>query len=339
MKAYILEKHGKPHVLKMKESTIPDPGPGEMRIKVRYIGLNYAEIQSRRGLYQWAPKLPYILGMEAFGIIDAVGSGVDHKRVGDKIVTGMKYGAYAEYIVVQEALVLSPLTYLTDEQNAAFPVNYMTAWIALTKMARLRKDDTVLINAAAGGVGTAAVQIAKSFNCKVIGGVGSSSKFELLEKLNVDEMIDYSNKNFKKSILERTDGKGVDVLVEVVGGDVYKQSIESLKPFGRAVVAGFAGLNLKKWNPISWVNTLKDIPRVKVRSLAINSTGVLASHIGYLLSKPNFMQDVWQELVEYCTSNNIKPVIGHQYNFSEMVIAHQLMESRRSTGKIIVKLD
>jgi NADPH2:quinone reductase len=240
---------------------------------------------------------------------------------------------------VQEALVLSPLTYLTDEQNAAFPVNYMTAWIALIKMARLRKDDTVLINAAAGGVGTAAVQIAKSFNCKVIGGVGSSSKFELLEKLNVDEMINYSNKNFKQSILERTYGKGVDVVVEVIGGDVYKQSIESLKPFGRAVVAGFAGLNLKKWNPVSWVNTLKDIPRIKVRSLAISSTGVLASHIGYLLSKPNFMQDVWQELVEYCTSNNIKPVIGHQYNFSEMRKAHQLMESRKSTGKIIVKLD
>ncbi|MFC1550786.1 zinc-binding alcohol dehydrogenase family protein [Candidatus Neomarinimicrobiota bacterium] len=339
MKAYLLRKRGNPNVLQMEDVPIPIPGNGEVRIKVRYIGLNYAEIQSRKGLYNWAPKLPYIPGMEAFGVIDEIGVGVNKNRIGENVIVGSKYGAYAEYLIAKDDLTLSSISEYTDEQNVAFPVNYLTAWIALMKLARLSSNDTVLIQAAAGGVGTAAVQIAKNYGCKVYGTVGQTKKIETLKNLNIDHIINYSDSDFEKEIMDITKGEGVDVIIEVVGGDVFKKSLRLLKPFGRIIVIGFASLNLKKWNPISWLNTIKDIPQAKIKSLAVSSTGVLASHIGYLLKNPSVMQEIWKELVEYVETNNIKPVVGHHYSFSDLAHAHELMESRKSIGKIVIRMD
>ncbi len=339
MKAYLLKKHGSPNVLQLEDVPMPTPGEGEVRIKVRYIGLNYAEIQSRKGLYNWAPKLPYIPGMEAFGTIDETGQGVKKSKIGENVIVPTKYGAYSEYIIVKEELTLIPIPDFTDEQNAAFSVNYMTAWIALMNMARLKSNDSVLVHAAAGGVGTAAVQIAKKYGCKVYGTVSQSKKIETLKNLSIDHAINYSNSDFEKEILVMTNGAGVDVIIEVVGGDVFKKSLRLLKPFGRIVVIGFASLNLKKWNPLSWINTIKDIPRANIKSLAVSSTGILASHIGYLLKNPKIMQMIWKDLIGFVRTNNIKPVIGHQFSFNHLSKAHEMMESRKSTGKIIIRID
>ncbi len=337
MKIYVLKKYGKPHVLKLENSPDPIPGSEEIRVKIGKIGLNYAEVQSRKGLYGWAPKLPYTLGMEAYGTIDMIGDSVNRRKVGERVIVGCQYGTYAEKIVIPERQALSPVISFSDDENAAFAVNYLTAWVALMKIARLNPKDTVLIHAAAGGVGTAAVQIAKKFGCLVIGTASKNEKINMLKYLGIDLAINYSHEDFEEVIKRKLNG-GVDVVLEVVGGNVFKKSMNLLNPFGRTVVVGFASLNLNKFNPISWVNTWKDIPRAKVTKLAESSTGLLATHLGYLLKNESLLNEVWNELVSFTVEHGIKPIIGHRYDFNDLSEAHELMESRNSYGKIIISL-
>ena len=165
----------------------------------------------------------------------------------------------------------------------------MTAWVSLIDLARLRPSDSVLIQVAAGGVGTAAVQIAKAFGCRVFGTASSDEKIRLLKELNVDVPINYKKSDFTEIIRNDRNGGGVDVVLEVVGGTVFKKSRELLNPFGRIVVAGFASLDLIKWNPLSWLKTYRAIPRASVSKLGESSTGFMATHLGYLLKKPKLM--------------------------------------------------
>jgi len=159
-------------------------------------------------------------------------------------------------------------------------VNYLTAWVGLFKLARLQADDRVLIQAAAGGVGTAALQLAKRFGCTVYGTAGNDDKIERLYKLNIDHAVNYRRYDFEQEIRAQTEGQGVDVVLEMVGGEVYRKSLNLLTPFGRVVVLGFAGLDLQKWNPISWWKTWRAIPRASISRMAVNSYGVMASHLG-----------------------------------------------------------
>ncbi|MEE9190299.1 MAG: zinc-binding dehydrogenase [Candidatus Neomarinimicrobiota bacterium] len=339
MKAYILKKFGGPSVLSLSEVSEPLVETGDIRIKTECIGLNYAEIQSRKGLYGWAPKLPYILGMEAFGTIDQIGANVSPEKIGKKVMIGTQFGSYGEYIVVPEHLAVPAIQHYSDDENAAFLVNYMTAWIALIEIARVKAGDKVLIQAAAGGVGTAAVQIAKNLDCSVFGTCSTNTKKKLLNDLGVDLAIDYREDDFGRLIKNFTSGSGVDVVLEVVGGDVYQKSLSLLNPFGRLVIVGFASLDLKKWNPASWIKTWRDIPRVNVKNLALKSRGVMATHLGYLLNNKIIMQRVITELKQFIKANNIKPIIGHQFDFHELTIAHELMESRSSVGKIVIHVN
>ena len=338
MKSYILKKYGNPDVLKIANCPEPVPGSEEIRVKIEKIGLNYAEVQSRKGLYGWAPKLPYTLGMEAFGYVDMIGESVNSRKVGERVIVGCQYGTYAEKIVIPVRQALSPIISFSDDENSAFAVNYLTAWVALMKVARLKSNDTVLVHAAAGGVGTAAVQIAKKFGCNVIGTASKNEKIEMLNNLGIDMAINYLHEDFEEVIKHKMNNNGVDVVLEVVGGDVFKKSMKLLNPFGRTVVAGFASLNLKKMNPISWVNTWKDIPRAKVADLAESSTGLLATHLGYLLNNESLLREVWDELVTFTIKHGIKPIIGHRFEFDDLSKAHELMESRNSYGKIIITL-
>ncbi len=191
MRAILLTRHGGPDVLKITDVPTPTPRPGEVRVRIHAVGINFAEVLSRRGLYGWAPSLPYILGMEGFGEIDAVGDGVTSHKVGDRVIAGTQFGAYAEFICIPAERALVPPPGLSTEESAAFAVNFMTAWIGLMEMARLRPTDTVLVTAAAGGVGSAAVQIAKKFGARVIGAAGKG-KQDAVRALGADLALDYT---------------------------------------------------------------------------------------------------------------------------------------------------
>ncbi len=351
-RAVLLRRHGAPEVLRISDVPLPEPAPGQVAVGIEAVGINYAEVLSRKGLYGWAPRLPYVLGMEACGRIEAVGSGVEEGRVGERVIVGAQSGCYAERIVVPAAQALPALPGYSLEENAAFAVNYLTAWVSLMEMARLRPTDRVLITAAAGGVGTAAVQLAKAFGCTVYAAAGSDAKLGMLRDLGADIAVSYGEPGFADKVRAAktvagtaadtaagtTTAPGVDVVLEVVGGHVFRDSLDLLAPLGRIVVAGFAGYQLRWWNPLSWWRTWRDMPRANVAGLAVASRGVLASHIGYLLNDAERMSGLWSDLTTFVAEHEIRPVVGATFEFDDIAEAHRLMESRRSTGKIVVRL-
>lgn len=338
MQAYLLTKHGPSPTLAIQDIPEPMPKAGEIRVKVHRIGINYAEILSRRGQYRWAPKLPYVLGMEAYGEIDAVGEGVD-RQVGEMVIAGGQFGSYADKVIVKDYMALPALKQFSPEENAAFIVNYMTAWVGLMKLARLQSSDSVLVNAAAGGVGTAAVQLAKGLGCKVFGTASKPEKLALLKKLGVDYPINYQEFDFTSVVREAQLGGGVDVVLELVGGETFRKSRDLLNPFGKLIIAGMAGLKWSKRNPLTWPDLIKNIPQAKILQMAQRSTGLLATHIGYLIEHREVVEQEWQTMTKFVKDHNIKPVVSQVFPFEEMTQAHEYIESRKSYGKVVVTLD
>ncbi|WP_370087189.1 zinc-binding alcohol dehydrogenase family protein [Ekhidna sp.] len=335
MKVYQLRRTGKPQILKMEEIAEPSPKSGSVKVKVECIGINYAEILSRKGQYSWAPKKPYVMGMECFGEVVELGDDTSKFKVGDKVIVGQQYGSYAEYVCAPEHLCFPAFDKFSPEENAAFLVNFMTAWVALKKMARVETGERILIQAAAGGVGTAAVQIAKALGCEVYGTASKDEKLDLIRKLG-GTPVNYRTHDFHDEILKN--GGRVDCVLETVGGEVFKKSKKLLNPFGRLVVVGFASMNLKIWNPFSWVKTYLDAPKVNMMNMAIESKGIYATHIGYLTENENLTASIWDELYSFVNQHKLKPVVGKEFPFSELPEAHRYMESRDSVGKLVVKL-
>jgi NADPH:quinone reductase-like Zn-dependent oxidoreductase len=338
MRAIVLERHGGPAVLRVRDVPAPVPGPGKVRVRVEAIGVNYAEILSRKGLYGWAPPLPYTLGMEAAGTIDEAGPGVEGRAVGERVIVGAQHGAYAERIVVPAQQALPVIPGFSTDENAAIGVNYLTAWVALMEMARLRPTDRVLVTAAAGGVGTAAVQIATRYGCATVGMAGSDDKLAQIGALGAEAAVNYRRADFQARLREVAGERGFDVVVEVVGGEIFRAVWPVLAPFGRIVVAGFASLDLQKWNPLSWLRTWRDLPKADVRTLAPGSNGLMGTHLGYLLDDPPRLTRIWRQLADFVHAEGIRPVVGAAFPFERMPDAHRLMESRRSVGKIVVRM-
>jgi len=335
MKAIVLQKNGKPSVLKVKEIPDPHPAENEVLVRLQFSGINYAEILSRKGLYSWAPKKPYVLGMEGAGIIEDVGSKVDKNRIGEKVVVGAQYGCYAQTIAVHHQQALPTLDFYDMKENAAFLVNFMTAWISMFELGKIKSEDIVLISPAAGGVGSAAVLLAAKAGCSVFGLAGSDEKIELIKKLGANDGFNYRNRNWFDEFKNRVGG--ADLILEMVGGDIYRKCFELLNPYGRMAVAGFASLDLKIWNPLSWWQTWRDIPRVNLMDVAIKSSGVFATHLGYLLKDREKLQQAYQHMIEFINENKIKPVIGKVFPFDKAAEAHAFIESRQSTGKILLQ--
>ncbi|MBK8006680.1 MAG: zinc-binding dehydrogenase [Gemmatimonadetes bacterium] len=338
MRAFLLRRSGGPDVLQLTSQPDPVPGAGQVRVRVDAIGLNWAEVLSRKGLYGWAPKRPYIPGMEATGTIDALGAGVTGRRVGEPVIVAAQYGCYAEAVVVPERQALPVMTGFSVEENAAVAVNYATAWVALMEMARLRPSDRVLVTAAAGGVGTAAIQIASRAGCRVVGLAGSEEKLALIRELGAEAAVNYRAADFRARLREVAGAERFDVVLELVGGDVFRSAWPVLAPFGRVVVAGFASLDYAWWNPVSWLRTLRDIPRAGISALATGSHGLLATHLGYLVGDGPRLARLWADLRSFGETHGIRPVVGRTFAFEEMAAAHRYLESRASVGKIVVRV-
>jgi len=336
MKAYLLKTTGKPETLKIHDVAEPVVQADKVKIKINFIGINYAEILSRKGKYSWAPPRPYTPGMEGSGEVVEIGSGVNHVKPGDKVFFGGQYGSYAEFILADKHLVHPILPSLTDEENAAFLVNFLTAWVGLVRLGKVQQKDRVLIQVAAGGVGSAAVQIAKAFGATVFGTVGSDHKIELLNKLGVDQPINYNKEDFYQVI--RNTGSGVDLILEVVGGEVFKKSLQLLNPFGRIIVIGYASNPFQKFNPFSWWKAWKNAPKVRIMDMVQRSYAIMGSHIGYLSANPEVAKEIIDEAVAFVENHKLKPIVGKVFDFDKLPEAHAWMESRQSVGKILVKI-
>ncbi|HSW28573.1 MAG TPA: zinc-binding dehydrogenase [Longimicrobiales bacterium] len=336
MKAVVLRRQGGPGVLCVEQIADPVPSPGQVLVRVEAVGLNYAEVLSRKGLYAWAPKRPYVLGMEAAGRIQAVGVGVDPSRQGERVMVGAKHGAYAELMAVGEAQALPAPEGWSLEELAAFPVNWATAWVGLVELGRLRPPDRVLVTAAGGGVGTAAVQLASRHGCEVLALAGSDAKLERVRALGAASTLNYRSAGWRAGLAALSGSRAVDVALEMVGGDVFRAVTDTLAPFGRVVVTGYAELDYTLWNPLSWWRAWRGMPRMGLMRMLERSNGMLSTHLGYLLADPPLMARVFGELAAFVAHHGLRPQVGHVLPFERVADAHRLMESRESYGKIVL---
>ena len=323
MRAYVLPRYGGPDALRLSEVADPQPRANEVRVAVHTIGLNFAEVLSRRGLYGWAPKLPYIPGMEAFGVIDAVGSAVTSHTVGTPVIVGTKFGTYAELVCVPAERALPVPRAFTAAQAAAFVVNYLTAWIGLMELARLRATDTLLVTSAAGGVGSAAVQLGSRSGARVIG-IASPGKQDFVRSLGAAQALDYGS-----------EFPAANVVLEMTGGDAYRKALRSLAPMGRLVLVGASDAFPRTRNPLARLAALRNLPRASVLDMLRRGYGVMSFHVGWLLESGN-VTAAFADLVAFTERHAIAPAIGDEVPFERLPDAHRILESRTNRGKVVV---
>ncbi len=338
MRAVVLRRHGGPSVLRVTDVPDPEAGPGQVLVRTEAVGVNYAEVLSRKGLYGWAPNRPYVLGMEAAGRIEAVGAGVDASRVGEEVLVGVQHGAYAELVAARAEQAFPAPEGWSVEERAAFPVNWATAWVGLVEMGRLRPSDRVLVSPAGGGVGTAAVLIASRLGCDVFALAGSDAKLERVRGLGAAHTLNYREPEWRARLADATRDRGVDVALEMVGGEVFRAVRDTLAPFGRVVAAGYADFDYELWNPVSWWRAWRGMPRMSLARMFRRSNGILSTHLGFLLDDVELLAGVWAGLTAFVREHGLRPQVGRVLAFEDVAEAHRLMESRESYGKIVMRM-
>ncbi|MDG5472554.1 NADPH:quinone oxidoreductase family protein [Jeotgalibacillus sp. ET6] len=323
MKAIQLKEYGGPEVLQEVEIDKPVPKENEVLIEIHAAGVNYADTARREGQYVVPTPLPFIPGAEAAGVVIETGSGVKSIQKGDRVVTLIQSGGYAEYAVTDERSIIPIPDELDFTLAAALPLQGLSAYHILKTMGRIEKGETVLVHAAAGGVGTIAVQLAKLFGAgKVIATASTKEKLELAKEMGADVLIDYTKDGWEQEVLNATDGKGVHLALEMAGGDVFYKTLKCLGTFGRLVVYGVASGEQSKFNP---------------SSLMARNQSVIGFFLPQIMRKPELLQPSMKELMTWVAQGKLKLTVGDVYSLEEAAVVHELMQARKTKGKLILK--
>ena len=323
VKTVIIEETGGPEKLRIVDRAVGEPGPGEIRIKHKACGLNYIDVYQRTGLYQLA--LPHALGMEAAGVVEAVGAGVTHLKAGDRAAyAAMPPGAYCEARVMPAAQVCPLPDSISFEEGAAIMLQGMTVEYLFHRISPLKAGNTVLFHAAAGGVGLLACQWAKSEGITLIGTAGSDEKCALALENGAAHCINYRDADFVSGVKDLTGGKGVDVVMDGVGKDTFDKSLDCLKPLGFMMSFGNAS------GPVDPVSLLTLAAKGSLKLTRTTLFTFLADH--------QRCQDMAQHLFEKVQSGAIKVRIGQRYPLDQVADAHRALEARQTTGSTILTL-
>jgi synaptic vesicle membrane protein VAT-1 len=341
MKAVVLTGHGGPEVLQVQERPDPAVGPGEVRIAVKAAGLNFADTMARVGLYPDAPKPPCVLGYEVAGEVESVGEGVDSVKVGDRVVAGTRFGGQSDLVSVAEDQVLPLPERLSFEQGAAVPVNYATAYCALVVMAGLKAGERALIHAAAGGVGTAAVQIARHHGAEVFG-TASASKHDAIRDLGVAHAIDYRTQDFEQEVMRLTDGKGVDVVIDATGPTNFRKDYRVLRQGGKLVMYGLSEASAGTGRDVrKLIGSLARMPFATLpwwKSLQVmnENKGVFGLNMLHWWDREGDVTRITGPLIEELEEGGLEPVVAESFPFERAGDAHQLIGERRNIGKVVL---
>lgn len=339
MKAYILTKFGPPEVLQIREVPRPEPGEKEVLVKVRRIGLNFAEVFTRLGVYPGVTKPPFIPGIESSGVVERVGKGVRGVKKGDRVIAFSKQGAYAEYICTPADFVTKIPRQMSIDQAAAVAVTYLSALHGLKTLAHLSRGERVLIHAAAGGVGTASLQIARHVGAESFATVGSDEKRDIAFEHGANHVINYRTEKFADVIMKKTDGYGVDVVMDSVGGSVFRKSWKLLAPMGRYVLFGFASVTGPRTVPkLKAVAEYLQVPRIMPTSIVSANVGLMGFNLYFLTHKVDYFRGLLAEIMTLFRRGIIAPVLGARYPFENIPEAQAFLQSRRSVGKVIVEV-
>jgi len=320
MKAIQVEEYGGRDALSVVENDVPEPGDGEVRIEVKAAGINFADIMQRRGHYHGGPEAPYVPGLEVVGVVDAVGDGVG-RSVGDKVVTMLKGGGYAEYAIADAAGLFDVPEGLSFEEAAGFPVQFLTAHNCLHEWGGLEEGESVLIHAAAGGVGTAAVQIAREAGAEIFGTASTPEKLELASSLGCDHPINYEEEDFVEVVKAHTD-YGADLVLDGIGGETTERSLDALKQFGRMVVYGAASGRPGK---------------PSTADVLFANQRIIGYHLGRATQlKPMKVLGAVPELTELLDSGKLEVQFDRSFDLEDAAEAHEYIEGRESMGKVVL---
>lgn len=303
--------------------TMPQPGPGEVRVRVRAAAVNFPDLLMTRGDYQLKPDLPFTPGLEFAGEVDALGAGVEGWEVGDAVVGGNRFGAMAEYCVVPAAALRPKPARLGWEEAAAYPVAYLTAWVALARCGRVTPGDWVLVHGAAGGVGLASVDLARALGARVIAAASSKAKRDALTTLYAPDAAIDSAPGFREAVKALTDGKGADVIVDPVGGDVFDESTRCIAFDGRLLVVGFASGR---------------IPDISVNMPLIKGFSVVGVRAGeYGRRFPDRGAENLAAIDALAAEGRIRPHIHAALDMADWREGFTMLERREAVGKVVLR--
>jgi len=315
-------EYGEPDVLKLEETDLPRLKAGEVLLKAEAIGVNYTDIAHRRQTTREAVPLPYTPGIEVAGTVIEVAQGVTHLSVGTQVIALLPHGGYAEYLAVPATLTLPVPKGLDAVQAVALPLQGLTAYHILATFGRLQPGERVLIQAAAGGVGTLAVQIAKVLGAsQIIAAASTQEKLDFALSLGATTGVNYTQQDWAHQVVEVTEGKGVDLLLEMRGGTTFSENFTCLAPLGRIVMFGAA----------SGQRGIIDPEKLTARCHTV--TGFYA---GYVSTRPDLIGPGLTKLFQYTLTGQLKPQIRHRFPLEKAAEAHHLMETRQTTGKIVL---
>lgn len=323
MKALLCVEQGPPEKLQLKDIPTPEPAKGEVRVKVAAAGVNFPDALIIQGLYQFKPPLPFSPGGEASGTVDAVGEGVEHLKVGDRVLAMTGHGAFAEYLIAEAAKVVPVPDAMPLDIAAGFTMTYATSHYALKQRAQLKPGETLLVLGAAGGVGLAAVELGKVMGAKVVAAASSDEKLALCREYGADETINYTTEDLREGI-KRTCGAGPDVIYDPVGDKYAEPAFRSIGWNGRYLVIGFAA---------------GEIPKLPLNLALIKGASIVGVFWGaFTAREPKVHRANMAELLQWLAEGKLHPHISRRFSLDEGAAAIRWMMDRKAMGKVLVTM-
>ncbi len=323
-------------VLKVQQKPDPTPRDDQVVIRVRAAGLNFADILSRQGLYPDSPPKPVVMGYEVAGVVEAVGKDVNSSFVGKPVAAMTRFGGQSEMVAVKANQIFEKPPKLTFEQAAAIPVNYLTAYALLVVMGSLHAGESVLIHNAGGGVGLAAIDIAKKIGA-VTYGTASPGKHKFLAERGLDHAIDYRKQDWLPVLKEMTDGRGVDLVIDPIGGAHWKKSYAALRATGRL---GMFGISTVSANGLAGkLNMLKaaiQTPRFHPFALLNKNRGVFGLNLGHMWHEPEKVAVWMRDILQGVEEGWVNPYVDRAFPFDQAGDAHRYLEERKNIGKVVL---
>ena len=336
MRQVVTTKNGGTEVLQVQETSDPKAGEGEVVVAVKAAGLNFADILARQGLYPDGPKKPCVMGYEVSGVVESVGEGVDRGIIGLPVVAMTRFGGQSEKVVVAERQLFEKPESISFEQAAAIPVNYLTAYALLIAMGGLRAGESVLIHNAGGGVGLAALDIAKKIGAKTFG-TASPSKHDFLRQRGLDHPIDYRTGDWFPILMQLTDGRGVELIIDPIGGGHWKRSYSALRHTGRLGMFGVSAASANGLTgKLKLVKAALQMPRFHPLGLLNKNRGVFGLNLGHMWHEPEKVMEWIEALLAGVSEGWIRPHVDRTFSFAEAGEAHAYMEARKNIGKVIL---
>jgi synaptic vesicle membrane protein VAT-1 len=335
MRRVWITKAGAPEVLKVKEEPDPSPAAGQVRIRVKAAGINFADLMARVGLYPDAPKIPCVVGYEVSGTIDAIGEGVKGYAEGDRVFGMPRFGGYTDTLVIDAKQVFKMPVAMSFEEAAALPVVYLTAHHMMFFTGNLRQGSRILIHSAAGGVGLAAIELAKMRNCEIFG-IASKGKHDFLREHGVAHTIDAAD-DYAKEVRRIAGARGVDLILDPVGGKSWSQGYDLLAPAGRLVAFGLSAAAAGKTR--SFLHAAMQVVRIKKWSpmqLMGDNKSIAGCNMGHLFNEVEMLSEQFEALIRFYEEGKIKPRVDKTFSFDDAPKAHHFIHDRKAIGKVLL---